>query len=83
MTAPHMPNRMHRDHAGDIHAFPLGEVHHVGRHNGSGLSVWFKYGARVDLTPADMRKICREGIAELAKLHFSLADVHDACGGDQ
>lgn len=83
MTAPNLPNRLHYDHANTVVGLPLGEVHHVGPHNGSGLSVWFRYGGRADLTPADMRKICREGAAELAKLHFTLADVHDAVGGEE
>jgi hypothetical protein len=84
MTAPQMPNLLHTDHGGYYLTFPLGEVHSVGvNRDHDGFSVWFKYGGRADLTPADLRKVLREGAAALARLHFTLDDVHDACGGEQ
>lgn len=84
MSAPEMPNHFRSDHDGYLVSAPLGEVHSVGvNREHDGLSVWFKYGGRADLTPADMRKVLREGAAALARMHWSLDDIHDACAGEE
>lgn len=75
-----LPNRFHSDHDGTCLGVPLGEVHHVGPHGDNGFSIWLQWGARIDLSATDLRRICREGLTVLAASPRHLEDIHDAVG---
>jgi hypothetical protein len=77
------PNHFRYEHNNVLVGLPLGEVLDVRPNGRGGMSVWLRYGTRLDFTRTDLRRICRDGSTQLAEVNGHLDEVHDAVGTDE